>query len=375
MYQGATVGVVVPAYNEEGLVGGVIDTMPSFVDRIYVIDDASTDGTWNEIRQHAERANKAVDDPPTTTKGVRLSPRVVTVRHDRNRGVGAAIKQGYRRSLEDGIDATAVMAGDGQMNPDYLARIIEPVVDGTVDYSKGNRLHTPENRGEMSRWRLFGNGLLTLLTRVSSGYWSMTDPQNGFTAISARALARIRIERLYDRYGFANELLVVLNAAEFPIADVSHPAVYGNERSHIRYTTFVPTLSWLLLWRFLWRLKTRYVVREFHPLVACYPAGLFGIASGLGGGMYALFAYGGSSFLGAMVSLVLLLVGVTLFVLAIWFDIDRNDDLARSIGSERHPSERIDERRWQTTVQTNLVGNGGEVTPPDPEQVPGRGSK
>lgn len=371
MYRGSTVGVVVPAYNEAGHVGEVIDTMPPFVDRIYVVDDASTDGTWEEIRRHAERANRAAEDVPTTKKGLELSPRVITIRHERNRGVGAAIKAGYRRALEDGVDATAVMAGDGQMNPDYLDRLVDPVVDGTVDYAKGNRLHSPENRRDMSRWRLFGNGVLTLLTRISSGYWSMTDPQNGFTVISHDALERIRFDRLYDRYGFANELLVELNASEFPIADVPHPAVYGDERSHIRYTSFVPTLSWILLWRFLWRLKTRYLIREFHPVVACYPAGVLGIAAGFAGGLYALVAYAGSSFLGAMVSLVLLLLGVVTAALAVWFDIERNEELTVSVVPDAHRSRRVDATRWQPGGDSGLVGNGGEVVTYDTERVPG----
>ncbi|MEF8779273.1 MAG: glycosyltransferase family 2 protein [Haloferacaceae archaeon] len=371
MYRGSTVGVVVPAYNEAGHVGEVIDTMPPFVDRIYAVDDASTDDTWNEIRRHAERANQAVEDPPTTKNGRELSPRVVTIRHERNRGVGAAIKAGYRRALRDGIDATAVMAGDGQMNPNHLGRLVDPVVEGTVDYAKGNRLHSPENRRDMSRWRLFGNGVLTLLTRISSGYWSMTDPQNGFTVISHDALDRIRLDRLYDRYGFANELLVELNGSEFPIADVSHPAVYGDERSHIRYASFVPTLSWILLWRFLWRLKTRYLVREFHPIVACYPAGFLGIVAGVAGGVYALVAYAGSSFLGGMMSLVLLLLGVVTAALAVWFDFERNEELAVSIVPEAPRSRTAEATGWQPGTDPGLVGNGGEVVTYDRDRLPG----
>ncbi|WP_227354036.1 glycosyltransferase family 2 protein [Haladaptatus salinisoli] len=278
MYEGNTVAVVVPAYNEEGFVGRVIDTVPNFVDRVYAVDDCSTDGTWEEIREHAEQAAPVADGGAVATEA--FDRRVVPIRHSENRGVGAAIKTGYRRACEDGIDVTAVMAGDGQMDPEMLSRIIQPVVDGRADYAKGNRLSTPGFREGMSPWRSFGNWLLTFLTKVASGYWTMVDPQNGYTAISGRALSALDIEDVYDDYGFANALLIRLNVHEMRIADVTMPAVYGNEHSTIRYSTFVPKLSALLLWGFLWRLKAKYLVRDFHPLTFLYGLGTVGVGAG-----------------------------------------------------------------------------------------------
>lgn len=293
MYRGKTVGVVVPAYDEEGFVGDVIETVPDFVDRIYVIDDASTDGTWDEIRTAAERVDGS---PPVTDGGAgstsaarhdatdgdaAFDRRVVSIRHSENRGVGAAIKTGYLRACEDGVDVTAVMAGDGQMDPAMLERIVRPVVEDRADYAKGNRLSTPGYRAGMSSWRLFGNWLLTFLTKVASGYWRTVDPQNGYTAISLRALSELDIEDVYDDYGFANALLVRLNVHGMRVADVSMPAVYGDERSTIRYSTFVPKLSALLLRGFLWRLKAKYVVREFHPLALLYGLGALGAGGGV----------------------------------------------------------------------------------------------
>jgi glycosyltransferase involved in cell wall biosynthesis len=278
MYEGNTVAVVVPAYNEEGFVGHVIDTVPNFVDRVYAVDDCSTDGTWDEIRAHAERIAPVADGGAVSTGA--FDRRVVPIRHSENQGVGAAIKTGYCRAREDGIDVTAVMAGDGQMDPEMLSCIIQPVVDGRADYAKGNRLSTPGFREGMSPWRSFGNWLLTFLTKVASGYWSMVDPQNGYTAISGRALSALDIEDVYDDYGFANALLVRLNVHEMRVADVTMPAVYGNERSTIRYSTFVPKLSALLLWGFLWRLKAKYLVRDFHPLAFLYGIGTVGVGAG-----------------------------------------------------------------------------------------------
>jgi glycosyltransferase involved in cell wall biosynthesis len=301
MYKGKLIAVVVPAYNEEGFVGDVIETIPAFVDRIYPVDDCSTDGTWAEIRAATMRANdteaeqasastnwvadggldtsadhdraaamgEGVDVPVAGTVEV-LSPyeqtsgderpttRVVPLRHMTNRGVGAAIKTGYTRALDDGMDVVAVMNGDGQMDPDILDEILNPVAEDRVEYAKGNRLVTKDHWRGMTRWRLFGNLLLTTLTRIASGYWRMTDPQNGYTAISAEALEQIELDSLYDEYGFLNDLLTRLNTHDMRIADVEMAAVYGDEDSSIRYSRFIPQLSWLLLQNFVWRLRTKY---------------------------------------------------------------------------------------------------------------------
>ncbi len=301
MYREHTVAVVVPAYNESGLVGTVLETVPEYVDRIYAVDDCSSDGTWAEIRRHASSTAESPISPATPTASGEVEERteipvtdtrsdggtavegqvIVPIRHDRNRGVGAAITTGYRHALADGIDVTAVMAGDGQMDPDQLDRLIDPIVEGRADYTKGNRLRGREYHESMSSFRLFGNVLLSLLTKVASGYWQMVDPQNGYTAISHEALESLDLDALYEQYGFSNDVLVALNTHEFPIADVTIPAVYGEEKSHIDYTTFVPKLSWLLMRRFLRRLGDRYLIRDFHPLVGLYALGAFGLAATL----------------------------------------------------------------------------------------------
>jgi glycosyltransferase involved in cell wall biosynthesis len=281
MYKGSTVGVVVPAYNEQGFVGTVIETIPAFVDRIYVVDDCSTDGTWAEIQHHAATADPVANATFAVPDGGAASVRrVVPIRHEHNRGVGGAIGTGYRRARTDGIDVTAVMAGDGQMDPDQLDRLIDPVVDGAADYAKGNRLLHRPHREAMSPWRCFGNSLLTLLTRVASGYWRTGDPQNGYTAISREALSSLDLSALYEGYGFLNDLLIRLNARELRVADVGMPAVYGEERSTINYSQFVPALSALLLRGFLWRMKRKYVDRGIHPVALASLFGVLGVGSG-----------------------------------------------------------------------------------------------
>ncbi len=278
MYRDHTVGVVVPAYDEEGFVGEVIDTVPEFVDQIYAIDDRSTDGTWAEIERHAGR--RALAGAASSADG---GERVVPIRHDRNRGVGAAIVTGYERAFADGMDVVAVMAGDGQMDPEHLDRLLDPIVEGRAGYAKGNRLGGRTDLREMSGWRLFGNALLTGLTRVASGYWGMADPQNGYTAISRETLEDLALDDLYEGYGFTNDVLVALNARGVQVADVAMPARYGDEESGIVYRSFVPGLSRLLLRAFARRLRRRYSAR--HPIVTLVAAGALGLAAGLAGSL------------------------------------------------------------------------------------------
>ncbi|QLG60387.1 glycosyltransferase family 2 protein [Halorarum salinum] len=325
MYEGKTVGVVVPAYNEEQFIGEVIDTLPEFVDRAYVIDDASTDDTWAEIEDHAAAVNQAVpEDPPLTDGGVELDPRVVPIQHEENRGVGGAIKTGYLRALEDGVDVTAVMGGDGQTEPDIVERIVAPVAEGKADYAKGNRL-LDRDRDDMPMFRQVGNFMLTFLTKIASGYWKMMDPQNGSTAISHEALERVGIEDMYEGYGYCNDLLIRLNTRNVTVADVSRRAVYKDETSHIDYRTYVPKVSTMLLRGFLRRLRVKYFVNDFHPLPLFYYLG----ALGAGSGVLALVANavrrGRED--GPAGGLALFLVGCVTLLLAMVFDLEENRDL------------------------------------------------
>lgn len=343
MYKNRTIGVVVPAYNEKGLVSDVIETLPGFVDRIYVVDDCSTDGTWQEIRETIQEENP--EDPRGKKKkihgdgGQLLADRAVSIRHDQNRGVGAAIKTGYRRAREDGIDVTAVVNGDGQMDPTILHRIIDPVVEGNVDYAKGNRLSRSEHRKQMSAWRLFGNSILSFLTKVSSGYWQISDPQNGYTAISSHALAVVDIDSLHDDYGFLNDLLVALNVHAMRVTDVWMESKYGDEESHIRYSRFIPMLSGLLVHRMLWRFKTKYVVMEFHPLILLYALGSIGICGGLTYAGWVALASTPTP-LDGMLSLLTLLISGLCITLAMIFDRSNSKPLERNVNKRVPDIER-----------------------------------
>lgn len=324
MYEGNTVGAVIPAYNESKHIDEVIETLPRYVDRAYVVDDASTDDTWSVIQESVDRWRLPRTAAPVTDGGVPSTPRLVPIRHDQNQGVGGAIKTGYRRALQDRIDVTVVISGDGQMEPDIVEDVVAAVARGEADYAKGNRLR-PGLNAEMPPFRRFGNYLLSGLTKVSSGYWHVMDPQNGCAAISLDALEAIDIDDLYDDFGFANDLLARLNEAEVQVADVPQRAIYKDEESHIQYRTFVPKVSVLLLRNFLTRLYRKYLTKDFHPLIGLYLVGAGTVVLALGWLLGSVLVSPGSR---VFVSLVgLLTVGVVSTGLAMAFDARQNREL------------------------------------------------
>jgi glycosyltransferase involved in cell wall biosynthesis len=314
MVKGKKIGVVVPAFNEEKQIGMVLDTMPDFVDVIIVIDDASRDRTCSMVESRRPQLEK-----------------IVLLRHEKNRGVGAAIATGYKWARDNGLDIAVVMAGDGQMDPKDLPDIIAPVVDGEVDYAKGNRLFSGAAFQKMPKIRYIGNSILSLLTKIASGYWHIADSQSGYTAINRNALRAIDWDRMYKRYGQPNDLLVLLNVHDFKVRDVHiNPTYHIGEKSAVKIYKVIFTLSWLLLKRFIWRMKEKYVIRDFHPLVFFYA---------LGGLMTVAFAF-------FCVRLILLWIKIghvpeiTAFAMAfcfatglqstffaMWFDMEKNKDL------------------------------------------------
>ncbi|MFC7157956.1 glycosyltransferase family 2 protein [Halomarina halobia] len=326
MYRNHSVGVIVPAYNEQGLVGRVIDTIPGFVDRVYVIDDGSTDGTWEEIQSHATAMNRQREVEQVLADGGHQAV-VLPFRNERNLGRGGSVKFGYRKALEDGIDLVAVMDGDGQMDPSVLDRMLDPIVEGRADYVKGNRLSSRQSWKGMSRFRLFGNVVLTFLTKASTGYWSVSDSQNGYTAISSRALERIPVDELYDDYGFLNDILAKCNLKDLRVADVSHSAIYGEEQSTIRYRSFIPHVSLLLFRNFRERIKFKYLLLDFHPVVFCYVLAFVAMLIGLFGGAYTAATAAQGVFVRGLLSTLVFLLGTLFLVLALAYDVELNSHL------------------------------------------------
>jgi glycosyltransferase involved in cell wall biosynthesis len=310
--EGKRVAVVVPAHDEEALIVPTLQGIPRFVDRIYVVDDASTDGTAGQARSIGDH-------------------RVVVIAHARNLGVGAAIVTGYKRALAERIDATAVMAGDNQMDPDELERMVLPVVRDEIDYAKANRLFTGSAWELMPRNRYMGNAILSLLTKIASGYWHVADSQAGYTVLSLRMLQLLDLDCVYTSYGFPNDMLVHLNVWNARVRDFPSRPIYGvGERSGIRLRRVVPRISWLLLKGFFWRMREKYVIRDFHPLVFFYALGLLMTVAGLVLGVFetVLRALGHHITPATIVLVALLLISGSQFTLfAMWFDMESNKDL------------------------------------------------
>jgi glycosyltransferase involved in cell wall biosynthesis len=308
--EGKQVAVVVPARDEEGLLPTTLAGIPEFVDRVYVVDDGSTDGT---------AAVAEADE------------RVELIRHDQSGGVGAAIVTGYKRALEDEIDVVAVMAADNQMDPADLDTLAGAVARGEVDYAKANRLFTGQAWELIPRTRYLGNAVLSMLTKIASGYWHVADSQSGFTAVGRNTLQLLDLDRIYRRYGFPNDMLVHLNVVNARVRDFPSRPIYGvGERSGIKYRSVVPRISWLLLKGFLWRLREKYVIRDFHPLVFFYALGFLMTFVGLALGVVetVLRLMGNELPVATIVLVALLLISGTQFTLfAMWFDMESNRDL------------------------------------------------
>ncbi|MBD3757437.1 MAG: glycosyltransferase family 2 protein [Microbacterium sp.] len=257
------VAAVVPAYKEELMIGKVITTMPDYVDHIVIVDDCSPDDTSGAVRAVA-------DD------------RVTLIRHEVNQGVGGAIITAHRAAMELGADVNVVMAGDAQMDPDYLPSLLDRVTTQGFGFAKANRFYSPESFDGMPRYRVFGNISLSFLTKLASGYWNLFDPQNGYTAIRTEVLRRVPLDRVAKRYSFENDLLIHLNILQVSAVDVPIPAVYGEEVSSIRLSKVIPELVNRLTIGYWTRIWYRYVLWSFSPIALLLFLGgamfLFGVA-------------------------------------------------------------------------------------------------
>lgn len=305
MYKNKTIAVVVPAYNEEKLISKTINTIPNFVDRIIVIDDKSKDNTTNIVKSLQKN-----------------NDRLILIKHDKNKGVGKAIKTGYKKALDLEIDITAVMAGDAQMDPDQLSKLLDPIIEKRADYTKGNRLLSRDLK-KMPKTRQRGNAVLTILTKVSSGYWNIMDPQNGYTAASKQVLETLVNEQIYLGYGYCNDILVKLNIYNFKVMDVVMPPKYGEEVSGIKLRKYVPKLSWLLLKQFFFRINKKYGGINFHPLLLFFYFGLLLFTSGVTLGAYLVYnriLIGEYSIGTVVLTSLLLTVGLQLLLFAMLFD-------------------------------------------------------
>ena len=303
-----TIAVVIPAYNEEKQIRQVLETMPDFVDRIIVVNDCSRDNTaatvldyistqqsvqsiiknnLSELRDSKyNRAEHLLKEKQQTdmeyfipSEIANVHPefdRIILISNLINGGVGAAIARGYKWCLDNNIDCTAVMAGDGQMDPAELEKICLPIINEDIDYVKGNRLIHGGARLVIPKTRYFGNSILSILTKIASGYWHVSDTQTGYTAISLSALSAIRLHDIYKSYGMPNDMLVKLNIAFCTLKEVKIKPVYNiGEMSKMNVAKVIPRISLLLFKSFFKRLWVKYLFRDFHPLFLLYHFAFF----------------------------------------------------------------------------------------------------
>lgn len=314
VYKGKKIGVVVPAYNEGSQIAGVIGTMPDFVDAVVVVDDASTDNTVRVV----EECRQGRGD-------------LFLIEHETNQGCGGAVITGYAWAMERDFDVVVRMDGDGQMNPKDLDSLIEPVVTGAADFAKGNRFFSGKAYEVMPKLRFLGTAFLSLLTKIVSGYWHLSDFQSGYVAISRKALETVDWQQMYKKYGQPNDQLILLNVYNFRVQDIPVDPVYHvGEVSGIKIKKVIFTLGWLLMKRFFWRLKEKYIIRDFHPLVFFYAMGLT-----LGGFSFLLFlrvfyiwGVGGNiPTINAFAAFSSFIASAQFTLFAMWFDMEANKHL------------------------------------------------
>jgi dolichol-phosphate mannosyltransferase len=239
------IAVVIPCYRVTSEILGVLARIGPECDRIYVVDDCCPD-----------RSGQVVED------GCK-DPRVVVLRHETNRGVGGATITGYRRALADGADIVVKVDGDGQMDPALIPRFLAPIERGDADYTKGNRFYDLGGLRTMPAARLVGNACLSFLSKLSSGYWNLFDPTNGFTAIHSKVLAALPLDKVSQRWFFESDLLFRLGIVRAAVLDIPMPARYGSEKSSLRAGRVVTEFAWKHFRNSIKRLFYSYYLRDF----------------------------------------------------------------------------------------------------------------
>jgi dolichol-phosphate mannosyltransferase len=239
------IAIVIPAYNVADHVLGVIARIGPECDRVYVVDDCCPQGSGKRVEAECS------------------DPRVRVVRHEVNRGVGGATMTGYRAALADGCEIVVKVDGDGQMDPSLIPRLVRPIQNGEADYAKGNRFYDLEGLRSMPTLRLIGNAGLSFLNKLSSGYWNIFDPTNGFTAIHAKVLRALPFEKVSARWFFESDMLFRLGLLRASVQDVPMPAHYGDEVSSLKIHRVLTTFAWKHWVNTLKRLFYSYYLRDF----------------------------------------------------------------------------------------------------------------
>ncbi|MCY1720374.1 glycosyltransferase family 2 protein [Prolixibacteraceae bacterium Z1-6] len=363
MIKDKTIAVVIPAYNEETQIEMVIESVPEFVDRILVVNDGSKDNTAEIVQRiidadkndySSERIGETEIKPnrynsvdialknAIESESVRYVPhgiynsnpeksRVILINNLENGGVGAAVANGYKWCRENEIDCIAKIDGDGQMDPSELEAICMPVINDEVDYVKGNRLIYPGASLIIPKVRYFGNSVLSILTKVASGYWHISDTQTAFTAISLKALKALKLYDLYRTYGYPNDILVKLNINFCSIKEIPIKPVYEiGEQSKMKIFKVIPRISSILIKGFFKRMWHKYLLKSFHPLFILYQIGFLSLIISIPFGIKILFKVltnQPANPVTVLAFIFLFISGFQALLFAMWMDIQDNERL------------------------------------------------
>lgn len=271
-YKNHKIAAVIPAYNEEKLIGKTLETVPKFVDYVIVINDGSKDNTLKIIKSFARTSN-----------------RIITINNKTNLGLGTSMVNGYKKALQTDADMVAIIAGDAQCDPAYLKKMTQELIDSQVDYVKANRFLDLKALKDMPTYRRIGNIFITLLTKFATGYYSIFDTQNSYGIMRRSILEKMPLEIIGKRYDFENTQLIAMSIINTRIKDYPVPAVYGNEQSTIN---IIPTAARVLralskgFWR---RIYYKYVLTNFHPIALFLFSGLGLVIFGFLYGIYISF--------------------------------------------------------------------------------------
>lgn len=264
MFKKNKISISIPAYNEEKLINKTLDTIPSFIDLIVVVDDKSKDKTIDKIKESQKK-----------------DKRIHLIASEKNQGLGDTILKAHSYAIKKNMDITVVMAGDNQMDPKYLPMLLNTLITNKLDYVKGNRFYHRQDLRNMPRFRVIGNIFTTFVTKFCTGYWSISDPLNGYTALNVNTLKKIDTTKIHSRYGFETSLLLELSLIDAKIKDVFIPARYGEEKSKVSALSDPLIILKVLYLGYLRRMFLKYTLYSFHPIALFYSVGYILILIGL----------------------------------------------------------------------------------------------
>ena len=304
----ASIVVVMPCYKERRKVLDTLAQIPDFVDQVFCVDDGCPEKTGDHIEQNC------------------FDERVKVLRNPNNMGVGGAMVTGYKEALEYGSDIVVKIDGDGQMDPSLIRQFIAPIVESRADYVKGNRFYLLNNLQQMPHARLIGNAVLSFLNKLSTGYWRVFDPTNGFTAIDSDVLAMLPLDKLNSGYFFESDMLFRLATVRAVVIDIPQKAIYADEVSHLKVSSAIPTHAVKHLDNFVKRIFYTYFLRDFHLASLEWLAGpilfLFGLLFGISSWHESITTDQEATAGTVMLSALPFIVGLQLTLSAIGFDID-----------------------------------------------------